>query len=115
MAFEEAVRIEIPDEMRRRSRRQGRCRLHPGPHQSLEELTTPRQASPGGISLTRRVVVTGVGLVSALGVGREETWSNLWRREWRRAYHSLRYHRLSVSFAAEVKEFDPSGSREKKN
>src|SRR2546430_7601132 len=27
--------------------------------------------------LTRRVVVTGVGLVCALGIGTEETWKNL--------------------------------------
>jgi 3-oxoacyl-[acyl-carrier-protein] synthase II len=59
--------------------------------------------------------VTGVGLVSALGVGREETWSNLLAGKSGAApithFDSTGF---SVNFAAEVKNFDPLRFVEKK-
>jgi len=59
--------------------------------------------------------VTGVGLVSALGVGREETWSNLLAGESGAApITHFDTTGFSVSFAAEVKEFDPLRFVEKK-
>ncbi len=77
MAFEEAFEIEVPDE-------------------DAEKMATVKDAvdyidkhakgkvnyeiitSTGSITeLTRRVVVTGVGLVCALGIGTEESWKNL--------------------------------------
>jgi 3-oxoacyl-[acyl-carrier-protein] synthase II len=59
--------------------------------------------------------VTGVGLVSALGVGREETWSNLLAGK-SGAAPITRFDStgFSVNFAAEVKNFDPLRFVEKK-
>jgi 3-oxoacyl-[acyl-carrier-protein] synthase II len=58
--------------------------------------------------LARRVVVTGVGLVSALGVGTEETWRNLLAGKSGAA--SITHFDTTgfpVTFAAEVKGFEP--------
>ncbi len=58
--------------------------------------------------MARRVVVTGVGLVSALGVGTEETWQNLLAGKSGAA--SITHFDTTgfpVTFAAEVKGFDP--------
>ncbi len=63
----------------------------------------------------RRIVVTGVGLVSALGVGTEETWKNI--LEGRSGVASItRFDPAchSVTIAAEVKGFDPLQFIEKK-
>jgi 3-oxoacyl-[acyl-carrier-protein] synthase II len=64
----------------------------------------------------RRVVVTGVGLVSALGVGTEPTWSGL--LEGRSGVACIKHFdasRFSTRIAAEVKGFDPLGWVEKKD
>ena len=58
--------------------------------------------------MTRRVVVTGVGLVCALGIGTEESWKNL-------VAGSSGVHRIThfdtaefdCQIAGEVKNFDP--------
>jgi 3-oxoacyl-[acyl-carrier-protein] synthase II len=58
--------------------------------------------------LARRVVVTGVGLVSALGVGTEETWQNLQAGKSGAApITHFDTTGFPVTFAAEVKGFDP--------
>jgi len=58
--------------------------------------------------LARRVVVTGVGLVSALGVGTEETWQNLLAgRSGAAPITHFDTTGFPVTFAAEVKGFDP--------
>ena len=65
--------------------------------------------------MARRVVVTGVGLVSALGVGTEETWQNLLAGKSGAA--TITHFDLTgfpVTFAAEVKGFDPLRFVEKK-
>ncbi len=65
--------------------------------------------------MTRRVVVTGVGLVSALGVGTEETWQNLLAgRSGAAPITHFDTTGFPVTFAAEVKGFDPLRFIEKK-
>ena len=65
--------------------------------------------------MARRVVVTGVGLVSALGVGTEETWKNLLAGK-SGAVPITHFDTTGfpVRFAAEVKGFDPLRFIEKK-
>jgi 3-oxoacyl-[acyl-carrier-protein] synthase II len=58
--------------------------------------------------LARRVVITGVGLVSALGVGTDETWKNILAGKSGVAPISLfDATGYSTTIAAEVKNFDP--------
>lgn len=65
--------------------------------------------------MARRVVVTGVGLVSALGVGTEETWRNLLAgRSGAAPITHFDTTGFPVTFAAEVKGFDPLRFIEKK-
>ena len=65
--------------------------------------------------MTRRVVVTGVGLVSALGVGREESWKNvLAGRGGVGPITHFDTTGFGVTIAAEVKGFDPLQYIEKK-
>ena len=65
--------------------------------------------------MARRVVVTGVGLVSAVGIGREETWSCVLAGKSGAAPISLFDTKdFSVTFACEVKNFDPLQYVEKK-
>jgi len=65
--------------------------------------------------LARRVVVTGVGLVSAVGVGTEETWQGLLAgRSGAAPITHFDTTGFPVTFAAEVKNFDPLLYVEKK-
>jgi len=65
--------------------------------------------------LLRRVVVTGVGLVSAVGIGTEETWKNvLAGKSGAAPITHFDITGFSVTFAAEVKDFDPLQYVEKK-
>jgi len=65
--------------------------------------------------LLRRVVVTGVGLVSAVGIGTEETWKNvLAGKSGAAPITHFDTAGFSVTFAAEVKGFDPLRYVEKK-
>ena len=64
----------------------------------------------------RRVVITGVGLVSPLGVGTEPTWKGLLAGQSGVANITLfDASRHSTHFAAEVKGFDPLNWVEKKD
>jgi 3-oxoacyl-[acyl-carrier-protein] synthase II len=65
--------------------------------------------------LTRRVVVTGVGLISAVGIGTEVTWKNLLAGQ--SGVVPITHFDttgFSVTIAAEVKSFDPLKYIEKK-
>jgi len=65
--------------------------------------------------LARRVVVSGVGLVSAVGVGTQETWRNILAGRSGGAPITLfDTSGFPVKFAAEVKRFDPFQFVEKK-
>jgi 3-oxoacyl-[acyl-carrier-protein] synthase II len=65
--------------------------------------------------LARRVVVTGVGLVSPLGIGREETWQGvLAGKNGAAPITHFDTTGFPVTFAAEVKGFDPLLYVEKK-
>ena len=65
--------------------------------------------------MTRRVVVTGVGLVCALGIGTEESWKNLiaGKSGVRRITH-FDTTGFDCQIAGEVKNFDPFQWIEKK-
>jgi 3-oxoacyl-[acyl-carrier-protein] synthase II len=64
----------------------------------------------------RRVVVTGVGLVSALGIGTRENWANLQAGRSGVAPITLfDASQHSTHFAAEVRDFDPLRWVEKKD
>jgi len=68
------------------------------------------------MSLTPNVVVTGIGLVSALGIGTKETWAGLLAGQ----SGVTRITKFDVSgyatqIAAEVKGFDPLAFIEKKD
>jgi len=68
------------------------------------------------VALTRRVVVTGVGLVSPLGIGTDPTWDAL--RSGRSGIAPITLFdasRHSTRFAAEVKGFDPLNWVDKKD
>jgi len=65
--------------------------------------------------LTRRVVVTGMGLVSALGIGTEDTWRNLLAgQSGVGPITQFDTTGFSATIAAEVKGFDPLLYIEKK-
>jgi 3-oxoacyl-[acyl-carrier-protein] synthase II len=65
--------------------------------------------------LSRRVVITGVGLVSAVGVGTNETWQGI--REGRSGVSTIEQFdptAFACRIAGEVKNFDPSQFIERK-
>lgn len=65
--------------------------------------------------MRRRVVVTGIGIVSALGVGTEETWQALIAgKSGIDTVTRFDVSKFSVQIAAEVKGFDPLNWIEKK-
>jgi 3-oxoacyl-[acyl-carrier-protein] synthase II len=65
--------------------------------------------------LSRRVVITGVGLVSAVGVGTDETWQGI--REGRSGVSTIEQFdptAFACRIAGEVKNFDPTQFIERK-
>src|SRR5512145_3336465 len=109
MALEEEFGLEIPDE-------------------DAEKITRVKEAidyiekhgdkakKQGVMAARRRVVVTGVGLVSPLGVGTAPTWASLVEGRSGMAPITLFDASLhSTAFAAEVKGFDPPEWIDKKD
>src|SRR4029077_3295710 len=79
-------------------------------------LNFPRGEKLRRVVLKRRVVVTGVGLVSALGVGTEQTWESLIAgKSGVGPISHFDTAQFSVTIAAEVKGFDPLRWIEKKD
>src|SRR4030095_15150362 len=63
---------------------------------------------PRSFILTRRVVVTGLGLVTPVGNTVEDTWAGLMSSRRSADYiKNFDAERFSVRFACEVKDFDP--------
>ena len=78
MAFEEAFGIEIPDEDAEKNRHgQGRRLLYRQARPSQEVVRRPLSSRRRIATLRRRVVVTGVGLVCAVGIGTDNAWQKL--------------------------------------
>lgn len=80
-----------------------------------ERIEVVGPAVPMSTIHKRRVVVTGVGLVSPLGIGTEETWEALLAGKSGAAPITLfDASQFSTRFACEVKGFDPLNYIEKK-
>jgi 3-oxoacyl-[acyl-carrier-protein] synthase II len=66
-------------------------------------------ARPMATSMTRRVVVTGIGLVTPLAIGTEETWQALLAgRSGIAPITHFDHTAFATHFAGEVKDFDPT-------
>ncbi|MBT4292466.1 beta-ketoacyl-[acyl-carrier-protein] synthase II, partial [bacterium] len=64
----------------------------------------------------RRVAITGVGLITAVGVGRDETWDGLINgRSGIGPITSFDTEGYRTTFGAEVKDFDPTTVMDLKN
>src|SRR3972149_2178951 len=75
MAFEEAFGIEIPDEDAEKIATVKAAIEYIEKHSAAKKkASSPRRRKP---IVSRRVVVTGVGLVCGCGIGTEEAWKNI--------------------------------------
>ena len=97
MQFEEAFDIEIPDEDAEK------IKTVKDATEYIEKHAKGRQ-----VILSRRVVVTGIGLICGVGNTTPEVWDNLLAGKSGMAPITAFDHTdFPVTFAAEVKNFDP--------
>src|ERR1700752_3016325 len=74
-----------------------------------------RSVTKGALNLNRRVVVTGLGLVTPVGISVENTWAALVEGRSGADYiKKFDTEKFPVKFACEVKDFDPLNYVEKK-
>src|SRR3954469_25993803 len=103
MAFEEAFEIEIPDEDAEKIRTVQDAIDYIGKH------------AKAGQKLERGVVVTGIGLICAVGNKTEETWQNLLAgKSGVGCIPQFDSSKHACQIAAEVRNFDPLNFIEKK-
>src|SRR3970282_919900 len=107
MAFEEEFGIEIPDDDAEKITRVKEAIEYIESH-SKKKKQPSVGGSKGGTYVSRRVVVTGVGIVSPLGIGTEANWDALCAgRSGIGTITRFDASQHSARIAGEVKDFDP--------
>src|ERR1700676_5103923 len=115
MAFEEAFGIEIPDEDAEKIATVKDAVDYIQKHGPKKKLASCRRAIRRISAVSRRVVVTGVGLVCGLGIGTEEVWANLLAgKSGIRAITHFDTTAFDCTIAGEVRGFEPLHWVEKK-
>src|ERR1019366_244502 len=80
-----------------------------------QEVAGRRRANRRVANVSRRVVVTGVGLVCGLGIGTDEVWKNLLAgKSGVRSITHFDTTGFDCTIAGEVRDFDPLHWVEKK-
>src|SRR5262249_35602051 len=109
MAFEEAFNIEIPDEAAEKIQKVKDAVEYIEKHSPQNRFAMPRPSN------SRRVAVTGLGLVSPLAIGNSANWSALVAgKSGIGPITRFDASRFSSRIAGEVRGFDPARYIEKK-
>src|SRR4029078_1370322 len=107
MAFEEEFGIEIPDEDAEKITRV---------KEAVEYIDSHAKGKKEGMTNSRRVVVTGIGLVSSLGIGTDANWAALGAgRSGVGTITKFDASHFATQLAGEVRGFDPLEYIEKKD
>src|ERR1022692_500359 len=112
MAFEEAFELEIPDED---AEKIATVKDAVSYIENKSAQQKRRGVLPRSICVSRRVVVTGVGLVSSVGIGTEATWQGvLAGKSGIGPITAFDAHLFSCRIAGQIEGFDPGRYIEKK-